>query len=143
MDYIFLSSMLHNLVVKKLVTYDIACQWSINLFKCVSSFPSHLQMALPEDDLAYGIPKLHFASHESRDHSKFSLNHKPGAARTDGEGIERRWWFVQPIAAATLGMGPGRRHSVLEDQWGYSNWRKYVNMRKSIPFYFFRSFDCV
>ena len=134
MDYIFVSSMLSDLVTKKLITYDIACQWSVHLVDRINAFPPHLQIELPEDDIAYGIPKLHFDSHKKIDHSKFSLNYKPGAARTDGEGIERRWWFVQPIAAATVGMGPGRRQSVLEDQWAYSNWRKYVRMRECHTF---------
>ena len=122
--------MLGNLVTKKLITYDIACQWSVHLVDRIKAFPPHLQIELPDDDISYSIPKLHFDSHKKIDHSKFSLNYKPGAARTDGEGIERRWWFVQPIAAATVGMGPGRRQSVLEDQWAYSNWRKYVRMRE-------------
>ena len=42
---------------------------------------------------------------------------------------------MQPIATLTIGMGPGRRQNVLEDQWGYSNWRKYVRMRESIHTY--------
>ena len=32
-------------------------------------------------------------------------------------------------------MGPGRRQNVLEDHWGYSNWRKYVGMCESIHTY--------
>ena len=130
MDYVFVSAMLHNLVVQKLVIYDIACQWSIHLVERIAAFPSHLQIELPEDDVRYGVPKLHFAAHTTLNHSQYSLNYQEGAARTDGEGIERRWWFVQPVAMATIGMGPGRRQNVMEDQFGYSNWRKYAMMRK-------------
>ena len=131
MDYIFVSAMLHFLVQRKLISYDIACQWSIHLRERIAAFPSHLQIELPEGEIAYGIPKLHYASHRHFGHSRFSLNFIVGAMRTDGEGIERRWWFIQPIAAATMGMGPGRRQNVLEDQWGYSNWRKTTQLRKS------------
>ena len=128
MDYIFVSAMLHTLVSKKLITYDIACQWSIHLLERIAAFPPHLQIELPEGDIAYGILKLHFGAHRTHRHSQYSLNLLLGTARTDGEGIERRWWEVQPIASATVGMGPGQRQNVLEDQLGYSNWRKFVNM---------------
>ena len=82
--------MLHNMVVKKLITYDIACQWRIHLLERIAAFPSHLQIELPEGDIAYGIPKLHYGAHREQDHSQYSLNFRLGAARTDGEGIERR-----------------------------------------------------
>ena len=128
MDYIFVSAMLHMLVEKKRITYDIACQWSVNLLERLKNFPSHLQIILPEGALAYAIPKLHWHSHRFEGHSKFSLNFILGAGRTDGEGIERRWWWIEPVANAIKGMGPGNRQSVLEDQWGYANWRKLVTL---------------
>ncbi len=129
MDYIFVSAMLHHLVVNKLITYDIACQWSKGLVERISKFPAHMQISLPEDATFFGIPKLHYHSHKSAGHSIFSLNYRLGAGRLDGEGIERRWWWIQPIANSTKGMGPGGRQGMLEDQWGYANWRKFVMMR--------------
>lgn len=130
MDFIFVCAMLHHLLVKKLVTYDIACQWSVGLLERIAKFPRHLQIELPTGSIAYGIPKLHYHSHRSEGHAPFSLNYRVGAGRLDGEGIERRWWWIQPIANSTKAMGPGRRQGVLEDQWGYANWRKYVEMRE-------------
>ncbi|TFK81526.1 hypothetical protein K466DRAFT_501978 [Polyporus arcularius HHB13444] len=128
MDYIFVSAMLHHLVVNKLITYDIACQWSKGLVERISKFPAHMQINLPEDATFFGIPKLHYHSHKSTGHSIFSLNYRLGAGRLDGEGIERRWWWIQPIANSTKVMGPGGRQGMLEDQWGYANWRKFVMM---------------
>ncbi|KAH9890400.1 hypothetical protein C8Q73DRAFT_652264 [Cubamyces lactineus] len=128
MDYVFVSSMREWLVVKKLVSYDIACQWSKNIVERISNLPSHLQIPVPEGSISYVIPKLHYRSHETLNHSQYSLNYMPGCARTDGEGIERRWWWIQPIASSTKVMGPGMRQGVLEDQWGYSNWRKTVDL---------------
>ena len=128
MDYIFVSAMLLCLVTRKIITYDIACQWSIHLLERISKFPDHLQINIPPGHLSYAIPKLHWHSHEREGHSQFSLNFKPGVGRTDGEGIERRWWWVQPVANAIKGMGPGYRQGVLEDQWGYANWRKLVDL---------------
>ncbi|KAH9899376.1 hypothetical protein C8Q73DRAFT_638342, partial [Cubamyces lactineus] len=127
MDYVFASSMLHHPSVHKHVSYDIACQWSKGLKDRLAVFPAHVRVEVP-DDTEHSIPKLHYYSHKQIDHSKFSMNYRPGAGRTDGEGIERRWWWIQPIATSTKMMGPGQRQGMLEDQWGYANWRKYVTL---------------
>ncbi|KAI9069790.1 hypothetical protein FKP32DRAFT_1559042 [Trametes sanguinea] len=131
MDYVFVSALREWLVLKKIVSYDIACQWSKSLVERIANLPSHIQIPVPEGSIMYVIPKLHYNSHQQLDHSKFSLNYRVGCARTDGEGIERHWWWLQPIANSTKVMGPGMRQGMLEDQWGYSNWRKTVDLGKS------------
>ncbi|KAH9855406.1 hypothetical protein C2E23DRAFT_724163 [Lenzites betulinus] len=128
MDYIFVSAMREYLVVNKLVTYDIACQWSKNLLERIASFPPGVQINIPEGSIMYAIPKLHFQSHIQEGHSPYSLNYRVGCARNDGEGIERRWWDIQPITSSTKMMGPGQRQGVLEDHLGYGNWRKLVEL---------------
>ncbi|OSC99710.1 hypothetical protein PYCCODRAFT_1372594 [Trametes coccinea BRFM310] len=127
-DYVFASAMCHHRRVRKNVSYDIVCQWCKHLQERLAKFPSHLRIEIPKGSLKYVIPKLHYHSHKQLNHSKFSMNYVPGIARTDGEGIERRWWWIQPIASSTKVMGPGQRQGVLEDQWAYANWRKFVNM---------------
>ena len=42
MDYIFVSALLLSLVEKNLVSYDIACQWSVHLLERIKNFPTHL-----------------------------------------------------------------------------------------------------
>ncbi|KAH9845982.1 hypothetical protein C2E23DRAFT_872607 [Lenzites betulinus] len=128
MDYIYVCALREYLVLNKIVSYDIACQWSKNILERIRNLPSHIQIPVPEGSVVYAIPKLHYGSHQQAGHSKFSLNYRVGSARTDGEGIERRWWWIQPIANSTKVMGPGMRQGVLEDQWGYSNWRKMVDL---------------
>ncbi|KAI9061400.1 hypothetical protein FKP32DRAFT_1576075 [Trametes sanguinea] len=128
MDYIFVHAMQEYLTINKLVSYDIACQWSKSILERISKFPAHAQIPIPKGSIRYVIPKLHFRSHIQVGHSPYSLNYMPGAGRTDGEGIERRWWDIQPIAASTKVMGPGQRQGVLEDHWSYANWRKRVDM---------------
>ncbi|KAJ2971268.1 hypothetical protein NUW54_g12541 [Trametes sanguinea] len=128
MDYIFVSAMREHLVTNKIVSYDIACQWSQSLLERIAKFPPHVQIDIPQSSISYVIPKLHFRSHIQQGHSPYSLNYLRGAGRTDGEGIERRWWDIQPIAASTKVMGPGQRQGVLEDHWGYANWRKRADM---------------
>ncbi|KAH9894812.1 hypothetical protein C8Q73DRAFT_665182 [Cubamyces lactineus] len=112
MDYVFVSSMREWLIVKKI--------WSRHIEERIAMLPSHLQISVPEGSITYVIPKLHHHSHEQKHHAQYSLNLRPGCAQTDGEGIERCWWWIQPIANSTKG--------VLEDQWGYSNWRKTVDL---------------
>ncbi len=135
MDVIFVSSMIHHLRVRKIISYDIACQWSKGLLTRIAKFPSHLQIPLPAGELKYVIPKLHWASHERINHSKFSLNFVPGAARTDGEGVERIWWGSQSAANSTKQMGPGGRQGYLEDVWGHSNWTKIINLGESTQYF--------
>ena len=108
MDYVFACVMLFWIGISLFISYDIACQWFKYLPERLRKFPPPLRIALPSDTRAV-IPKLHFNAHEQKNHSQFSANYIPGLGRTDGEGIERRWWFIQPIAASTIGMGPGRR----------------------------------
>ncbi|KAI9060074.1 hypothetical protein FKP32DRAFT_1679355 [Trametes sanguinea] len=97
MDYIFVHAMQDYLTVNKLIP-------------------------IPKGSIQYSIPKLHFRSRIQAGHSPYSLNFIPGAGRTNGEVIERRWWVIQPIAASTKVMGPGQRQGIQEDHWGYANW---------------------
>lgn len=107
--------------------YDIVCQWVVHLLERISEMPPDLQVDVPSlESLLYGIGKLHWHGHKPEGHSQFSLNYKPGNARTDGEGIERGWWDLQPIAAPTKMMGPGTRQGTINDVVGYINHRKRV-----------------
>ncbi len=63
MDYIFVCAMREYLVVNKLVSYDIACQWAGGLLERIAKFPSHIQIPIPEGSISYVIPKLHYGSH--------------------------------------------------------------------------------
>ncbi|SJL02899.1 uncharacterized protein ARMOST_06240 [Armillaria ostoyae] len=57
---------------------------------------------------------------------------QPWVGRTDGEGIERIWAFVCGCAASTKEMGPGSRHNILDDQFHYHNWCKFIAMGISL-----------
>ncbi|KAI1792316.1 hypothetical protein LXA43DRAFT_1093838 [Ganoderma leucocontextum] len=128
MDYVFVCAMQEYLVVNKIVSYDIACQWSKHLLERIAKFPTHAQIPVPKGSITYVIPKLHYGSHIQQGHSPYSLNYRVGAARIDGEGIEQRWWWLQPIASSTKGMGPGMRQGYVEDNLGFSNWQKVVGL---------------
>lgn len=132
MDLIFCSAMRHHDDVDKCNSYDITCQWIIYLIQRIKQYPEEFQVNLPETSmLRWAIVKLHWYAHKQEGHSRFSLNWIPGVGRCDGEGVERRWWDIQPIANSVKMMGPGAHQAFLNDHWGYANWRKCVTLSKS------------
>ncbi|EEB94842.1 hypothetical protein MPER_06281 [Moniliophthora perniciosa FA553] len=52
----------------------------------------------------------------------------PGASQTDGEGVERHWASLGPIATSTREMGPGHRQDTIDDHLGGWNWTKISQM---------------
>ncbi|PPQ97896.1 hypothetical protein CVT26_013070 [Gymnopilus dilepis] len=119
MDYIFGSVLQLILVAMVLISYDVACQWFVNLFSIKPSRPLQLIPA---------IPKLHYAMHETANHEVFSLNLIRGAGLSDCECPERVWAPHNPLGNSTKTQGPGSRHDVLDDHFGFWNWLKYVGM---------------
>ena len=116
------------------VSYDIACRWSINLFRRIKNYSPELRV--PEDrfSLEYFIPKFHLPAHGPDCHTKYSFNYRPGVGRTHGENIESGWAHTNPAAVATREMGAGARHSALDSHWGGWNWRKIVGFGKDHSF---------
>ncbi|KAJ7841673.1 hypothetical protein B0H13DRAFT_2365584 [Mycena leptocephala] len=90
MDYIVLSALIGMALLWLTISYDIACQWQINLERRKEKMPEHLQLT---DDVTiqYGLPVWHAAAHEKSCQAQNSLNYLEGVGRTDGEGIERTW----------------------------------------------------
>ena len=129
MDYIFASVLSHyDHFPPLIISYDIACQWSVHLRERLLNLPSHLRIELPDENLRYAIPKYHFNAHKASGHTGYSLNLMRGAGRTDGEEIERSWARHNQTSASTREMGPGSREDTLEDHFNYANFRKYVDM---------------
>ena len=128
MDYIFLSTVKDEKVKAIKISYDIACRWSINLFKRVENYSTDLR--IPEDRFSfeYFIPKFHLPAHGSSCHTRYSFNYRPGVGRTHGENIESGWAHTNPAAVATREMGAGARHSALDSHWGGWNWRKITGL---------------
>jgi len=127
MDYIFLSAVLPLLVTYLVATYDISCQWIQNFKSRMKAFPP--DMYLPDHvTLDVGVPKFHAPGHQPSCQSIYSLNVKPGVGRTDGEGIERNWSELNPIASSIKEMGPGSFRDTLDDHIHFHNFRKYISL---------------
>jgi hypothetical protein len=132
MDYILLSAVAPLvLLVALVISYDIACQWKVNLRERMKKLPHHLQ--LPDEVLAntrYIISKFHAAAHKLKCRMPHSLNVIPGVGRTNGEGIKQNWSEINPVASNTKEMRPRSRRDTLDDHFGHHNWRKYIGFGK-------------
>ena len=121
-------------ITRVLVSYDIGCQWSKNLSKRLSLYPTTSSFEL--SSLSYWrvvLPKFHLAGHGKDCQLKFNINFTIGAARMTGEMIESGWAQSGSMTIWTRENGPFARRAVLDDHWGSENWRKLRRLRKSIP----------
>ncbi|PPQ88326.1 hypothetical protein CVT26_009158 [Gymnopilus dilepis] len=65
---------------------------------------------------------------ETAGHEPFSLNLMPGAGLSDCECPERVWSPHNALSNSTKTQGPGSRHDILDDHFGFWNWLKYKNI---------------
>jgi hypothetical protein len=125
MDYIFASTLQHlDLSLPLIVSYDIVCQWSKHLATRLKGLPDYVRPALPSIPMKFVIPKLHLQGHILSCQEAYSFNFLQGSGQMDGEGVERPWASIGPMAASTKEMGPGARQETLSDHWSFWNWKK-------------------
>ncbi|KAF9543143.1 hypothetical protein CPC08DRAFT_649982 [Agrocybe pediades] len=128
MDYIFASTIRNLLLPLVVISYDIACQWFINIFRRMDEhWPKDLKIP-PTTKLIPAIPKLHEPMHQSTNHQVYSLNFISGVGQTDCECPERVWGPHNCLGNSTKTQGPGSRQDVLDDHFGFWNWVKVVNI---------------
>jgi hypothetical protein len=131
MDYLFLSAMLLSAISLISMSYDIACQWSKKFYQRMESYAPRLH--LPESTiLNFFIPKFHIWVHKKDCWSTFSFNFRRWVGRTDGEGIERIWSWLNKIAYSVSMMLAGARLDTLDDFCSYNNFRKMKGLGKSL-----------
>ncbi|KAJ6448048.1 hypothetical protein C8R47DRAFT_971630 [Mycena vitilis] len=131
MDYLFLSTLMGIMLVSIVASYDIACQWFRTFWARVGDMPT--KMKLPESvKVRFKVPKFHLPPHIKKCHGPFSFNYTKWVGRTDGEGVERNWSWLNMIARSVSVMGPGSREDTIDDFCGYANWRKTVGLGNSL-----------
>jgi hypothetical protein len=128
MDYVVLSTLMDTPISMLVISYDIACQWMKNFLSRLLEFPQAMQLDLENISLDYVIPKFHIYTHGRNCQTVWSLNYRRWMGRTDGEGVEREWSHINPVALSTKVMGPGAHHDTLDDHWGAWNWQKVVSL---------------
>ncbi|KAF7298475.1 CxC2 domain-containing protein [Mycena kentingensis (nom. inval.)] len=115
MDYILASLLRHiHAALRKMFSYDIACQWGKDLKNRLLSLP----------------PLMHINAHIWLCRVLFHLSLIPGSGATDGEGIERLWAAMRGLAGSTKLSGHGARADQLDDHWTFWNWSKLLGLAK-------------
>ncbi|KAJ6568320.1 hypothetical protein DFH09DRAFT_917860 [Mycena vulgaris] len=131
MDYVFASILRHKHPrLRKIILYDIVCQWWKNLLERLKLLPPLIQIHIILELFRFVIPKMHIHSHTMICQLLYSLNLIPGSGQTDGEGIERPWATIGGIARATRANGPGACADALDDHWNFWNWQKLIGLRE-------------
>ncbi|KAK0466634.1 hypothetical protein IW261DRAFT_1553911 [Armillaria novae-zelandiae] len=117
--------------VPRLVTsYDIACQWSINLDKRIKIYGDHLRPQIP--NTLYLVPKFHLPGHIEECQEKFCMSFHTQVGNNDGEAPEQGWPVSNGVAASTCEMGPGHRREKLDQHFGDYNWQKNISQGNSL-----------
>ncbi|KAK7026491.1 hypothetical protein VNI00_015571 [Paramarasmius palmivorus] len=122
------SQKLSSPLLKRVLSYDIACQYCKKFFDRMRLLPTEAMMEVDESRWSFVIPKLHIRGHERPCQETFALHLHPGAGQTDGEGIERLWAEVGPVGISTREMGPGHQRDTIDDHQGARNWRKICGL---------------
>ncbi|KAF7378027.1 CxC2 domain-containing protein [Mycena sanguinolenta] len=140
MEYIVASAWWHlRMLLFFLLSYDIMCQWSKNLWDRLLMLLPALRFQLAAFFVKYVIPKLHILRHLRKCQENYSLLYTVGAAQADVEGIEHIWSSSGLMGASTQEMGPGLRQDTLDDFWHFWNWNKVVGMGTTLHKCFLRA----
>ncbi|KAF8871241.1 hypothetical protein BD779DRAFT_1613963 [Infundibulicybe gibba] len=133
MDYFFFSSICNTPLIDIVVSYDIACQWSVKLWDRMKTYPHRLQVdSTGQKTFSFLIPKFHLPAHVMACQFTFSFNYNRYVGRTDGEAPERGWSHNNPIASSVKEMGPGSHRDTMDDHFGDWNWKKTSLMGMSL-----------
>jgi hypothetical protein len=131
MDYLFFSTLQHSKDVVMLnVSYNIACQWSKNIWDHMATYPCQMHVERGTKEFVFLVPKFHLPTHVTFCQVMYSHNLIKGVGHTDGEAPECGWANINPVATSTRKMGPGSHHDTLNDHFGDFNWKKVTNFRE-------------
>lgn len=128
MDYTFGSAIHLCLLPLILISYDIACQWFVNLFKRMNEHWPDKIKPNPNTDFLPAIPKLHEPMHGKANHQMYSLNYIPGVGNSDCKVPKRIWAPHNALGNSTKTQGPGSRHDVIDDHFAFWNWLKKASL---------------
>ncbi|TFK59992.1 hypothetical protein BDN72DRAFT_722176, partial [Pluteus cervinus] len=107
-----------------MVSYDIWCQYHINLSKRVEKhFPEHVPIL---SHIRGAVPKMHVKGHVEECQLRWSFNYLPNSGETCGEKIETGWAEQNQSAGSTKQQNAGHRHDSLDDIFGFWNWNKLI-----------------
>ncbi|KAF9030912.1 hypothetical protein BJ165DRAFT_1411288 [Panaeolus papilionaceus] len=124
-----LSSLVGSALRRIVITYDIACQWSKNLYKRMKQFPSAMQIDSQKTQLDFAVPSWHINGHGQSCRENFNIGFMPGAARTCREEVEIPWSISNALGPSLAEMAVGAQHDTLNDHFAGWNFRRIVSLR--------------
>ncbi|KAJ7279177.1 hypothetical protein C8J57DRAFT_1713062 [Mycena rebaudengoi] len=128
MDYIFFRSVQGSDLIRYFVSYDIACQWHVNLWQRMVRYKQEMWLVGDEKFVSFLVPKFHLPAHIEACNLRFSFNLTRDVGQTDGEAPERGWANANPLANSTKEMGPGSRRDTLDDHFNDLNHKKTIQL---------------
>ncbi|KAJ6557792.1 hypothetical protein B0H19DRAFT_946380, partial [Mycena capillaripes] len=132
MDFIVLSALAGFSLLLLTISYDIACQWKIQLAERNTKLPEELRLPLDAVKLQCALPVWHAGSHNGDCAEENSLSFKRGVGKTNGEGIERTWSGLNPTAFSTKDAGRGVQADVLEGKIDNHNHLKNMGQGQAL-----------
>jgi hypothetical protein len=118
MDYMFFYSIAGSDLIRWFVSYDIACQWHLNIENRMRQYQdAMLTLDGRGKFMTFLVPKFHLPAHIEACNLKYSFHLTPYVGQTDGEAPERGWADANPLARSTKEMGPGFRRDTLDDHF--------------------------
>ncbi|PPQ82072.1 hypothetical protein CVT24_009738, partial [Panaeolus cyanescens] len=129
MDYIIFSALAGLCLLRLVITYDIACQWSRNYRTRMKTLPPKLQLS-EKVSTRVAIPSWHINAHGKSCQQRFHVGYLDGVGRLCGDEVEQTWWITNALGVSVREMGPAGRRETLNDHWNAFNFRKIINFRK-------------
>lgn len=130
MDYLFVMSLFLCAISMVIASYDIACQWATNFWRRMANFPEHIRLQT-DIDIQFLVPKFHLPAHVPKCFAPYSFNFTRGVGRTDGEGVERNWSWLNGMARCLSMMGAGARWDTIDDLCNHHNYQKTIDLGES------------
>ncbi|KAJ7715855.1 hypothetical protein DFH07DRAFT_762650 [Mycena maculata] len=124
MDYIVMSALRGFNLMELAISYDIACQWKINLPERMACLPPELILDLNAVCLQCGLPVWHASAHNKSCANKHALGFLAGLGKSNGEGVERLWADLNRASYNTKDMSMGNRADTIEDKIDSHNFLK-------------------
>lgn len=85
MDYMFFHSIVDLPLIRFFVSYDIACQWHINIWKRLVEYQDPtITIDGNNKFFTFLVPKFHLPAHIEACNLKFSFHLTPEVGQTDG-----------------------------------------------------------
>ncbi|KAF7358324.1 CxC2 domain-containing protein [Mycena venus] len=127
MDYMFFYSIAGTELLRFFVSYDIACQWHLNIWSRMQKYQdATLTLDGRGKFMTFLVPKFHLPAHIEACNLKFSFNLTRNVGQTDGEAPERGWADANPLARSMKEMGPGFRRDTIDDHFNDWNHKKII-----------------